>query len=109
MLVGVVKDHTFSVFPAMLLTFFIEVNRAIFILLRNNYTKVITTNETITIREKISDLLGLLPKQDFLRVHKSFAVATIHIKSIEGNRIFISDHTIPIGKMYKNNVNQLLN
>jgi DNA-binding LytR/AlgR family response regulator len=74
-----------------------------------NYTKVITTNETITIREKISDLLGLLPKQDFLRVHKSFAVATIHIKSIEGNRIFISDHTIPIGKMYKNNVNQLLN
>ena len=73
-----------------------------------NYTKIISTIETITIREKVSYVLELLPKDAFLQVHKSFAIAIKHIKSIEGNRIFIGDHTIPIGKLYKANINNLL-
>ncbi|MCH2194481.1 LytTR family DNA-binding domain-containing protein [Kordia sp.] len=73
-----------------------------------NYTKVVTDAETITIREKISDIIALLPSHDFLQVHKSFAVAVKHIKSIEGNRMLIGEHIIPIGKMYKADVNALL-
>ena len=73
-----------------------------------NYTKVITTNEIITIREKISDVLELLNDLDFIQVHKSFVISKKHIKNIEGNRIFIAEHTIPIGKIYKVNINQLL-
>ncbi len=73
-----------------------------------NYAKVITIAETIVIREKISEVLELLPKEAFLQVHKSFAVAVKHIKSIEGNRILIADHIVPIGKVYKMNINELL-
>jgi DNA-binding LytR/AlgR family response regulator len=73
-----------------------------------NYTKVVTTNEIITTREKFSTLLASLPGNDFLQVHKSFAVAPQHIKSIEGNQITIGNSKIPIGKMYKLNVNRLL-
>ena len=73
-----------------------------------NYTKVITTNETITIREKISDVLELLNDIDFIQVHKSFAVSKKHINSIEGNRIFISENIIPIGKTYKASITQFL-
>ena len=73
-----------------------------------NYTMVITPNETITIREKVSDVLELLNDIDFIQVHKSFAVSKKHIKSIEGNRIFISEHIIPIGKTYKANIIKLL-
>ena len=73
-----------------------------------NYTKVITINETITIREKISDVLELLNDIGFIQVHKSFAVSKKHIKSIEGNRIFICENIIPIGKTYKTNIIQLL-
>jgi len=73
-----------------------------------NYTKIITTAETITIREKISDMLESLSSDDFVQVHKSFVIAKKHIKSIEGNRIHIGDNTVPIGKMYKANVNTLL-
>lgn len=86
----------------------IEIDTVLFIEASGNYTKIITKLETITIREKLSTVLELLPKEDFLRVHKSFAVAPRHIKSIEGNRIFIADHLIPIGKMFKTNVIQLL-
>ncbi|MDN5205496.1 response regulator transcription factor [Fulvivirgaceae bacterium BMA10] len=73
-----------------------------------NYTKVITTNETIITREKISNLLISLASDNFLQVHKSFAVSKKHIKSVEGNRITIGDHIIPIGKLYKMKVNELL-
>ena len=73
-----------------------------------NYTKIVSTTETITIREKFSAFLEQLPKSEFVRVHKSFAVAPKHIKSIEGNTIFISNYQVPIGKMYKLNVIQLL-
>lgn len=73
-----------------------------------NYTKIITTNETLHIRDKTSALLAILPTNDFIQIHKSFAVALKHIKSIEGNRIFIHNTNIPIGGMFKINVLQLL-
>jgi len=73
-----------------------------------NYTKVITTEEAITVREKISDLLLSLTAPDFLQVHKSFVVAVKHIKSVEGNRIAIGEDLIPIGKYYKQMVMGLL-
>jgi DNA-binding LytR/AlgR family response regulator len=73
-----------------------------------NYTKVVTESETITTRDKFSDTLASLPADGFVRVHKSFAVSKTHIKSIVGNRITIGAHNIPIGKVYKANVNGLL-
>jgi len=86
----------------------VELNAILYLEASGNYTKVITTAETIAIREKISEVLKNLAPSDFLQVHKSFAVAIKHINSIEGNRIFIRDYTVPIGKMYKMQVNQLL-
>ena len=72
-----------------------------------NYVKMITTKEEITTREKISDLLLTLNSDNFIQVHKSYAVSSQHIQSIEGNRIFIEEHIIPIGKLYKMKVTEL--
>lgn len=73
-----------------------------------NYVKVVTNSETVITRDKISELLKTLPENDFVRVHKSFAVAKRHISAIEGNRIFIGQYVVPIGKMYKLNVDRLV-
>ncbi|MBO6523377.1 MAG: response regulator transcription factor [Balneolaceae bacterium] len=73
-----------------------------------NYVKVIAGTETITVRDKISGLLEMLPDTEFIQVHKSFAIAIKHIKSVQGNRIFLGEHIIPIGKVYKMKVNELL-
>jgi len=51
----------------------------------------------------------MLPKDEFLQVHKSFAIAKKHIKSIEGNRVYIGDFIVPIGKLYKANLIKILN
>ncbi|WP_367390675.1 LytR/AlgR family response regulator transcription factor [Lewinella sp. LCG006] len=73
-----------------------------------NYTKIITTANTISVRQKISELLTSLQFEQLVQVHKSFAVAKNRINSIEGNRIFIQDFEIPIGKIYKMNVDRML-
>ncbi len=73
-----------------------------------NYVKVITGSGTITVRETIAEMLDILSAGEFLQVHKSFVVSVRHIKSIQGNRILLEqDHSIPIGKVYKMNVNEL--
>lgn len=73
-----------------------------------NYTKVFTVEETLVTREKFSTVLELLRDSELLQVHKSFAVAPKHIKSIEGNEIVIGRSKVPIGKLYKLNVARLL-
>lgn len=85
-----------------------EVGNILYIEATGNYTKIVTTTETITIREKFSAFLVQLPKSEFVQVHKSFAVAPKQISSIEGNIINISNYVIPIGKIYKLNIVQLL-
>lgn len=86
----------------------VAIDSILFIEASGNYTKIFTHDNIISIREKISDTIHLLSDGDFLQVHKSFAVAKKHIIRVEGNRIYIKDHTVPIGKLYKANVNELL-
>ena len=87
----------------------IELYAILYVEASGNYTKIITKTETITIRDKISDILVSLPTNGFIQVHKSFAVATQYINKIDGNRIHIQDHIIPIGKLYKANLHKILN
>jgi DNA-binding LytR/AlgR family response regulator len=72
-----------------------------------HYTKVYLENEMILSHEKISSFEEFLPENEFIRTHKSFIVAKKKIKQIEGNRILILAHKIPIGQTYKNAINTL--
>jgi len=73
-----------------------------------NYTKVFLAQKMIVIHEKISSFEELLPHAKFLRVHKSFIVAGNKINLIEGNRITIGEHHVPVGQSYKHNLKKLL-
>lgn len=86
----------------------VAINEIRYIEAAGNYTKVVMGNEIITTRETFSAVFESLSMHDFLQVHKSFAVAPQHIKSIEGNQITIGNSKIPIGQVYKLNVNRLL-
>ncbi len=86
----------------------IMINEILYIEAAGNYSKVVMPDKTITVREKASGLLSSFPTDNFIQVHKSFAVAKNHIETIEGNRIFIGTHQIPIGKLYKLNIAELL-
>ena len=65
----------------------IKIEDILFVEAYGNYTKIHLEEEMILSHEKISGLEESLPSDEFLRVHKSFIVATKKIKTIEGNRI----------------------
>lgn len=66
-----------------------------------NNTRIVTVKDTLAPVMTFSAVEALLPRPAFLRVHRSFLVSRAHIGHIEGNRIFIRSHEIPIGNHYR--------
>ncbi|SFC15292.1 LytTr DNA-binding domain-containing protein [Flagellimonas taeanensis] len=58
---------------------------------------VVGTNKAILTLMNFKEILDKLPPNQFLRVHKSFAVNVGCIKTVQRNRIVINDVRIPIG------------
>lgn len=85
----------------------VHLDSILFIQAYGHYTKVYLEKEMILSHEKISSFEVFLPKNEFIRTHKSFIVAKTKINQIEGNRILIKDHKIPVGQTYKGNLNKL--
>ncbi|OOG75419.1 LytTR family DNA-binding domain-containing protein [Flavobacterium sp. A45] len=73
-----------------------------------NYIKIVLKEEIITTRGKLSSMMELMPIDSFIQVHRSFIVAHKHIKRIEGNQIFLENYTVPIGKLFKVQLDRLL-
>lgn len=85
----------------------IHMDDILFVEAYGNYAKVFLAEEVILSHEKISALETILPETKFLRVHKSFIVATNKIEIIEGNRITIKEHYVPVGQTYKHSLKHL--
>lgn len=67
-----------------------------------DYVKVYYGNNCIIVHETFQNLLNQLHKDQFMRVHKSFAISINKFDIIEGNMIKINDKRIPIGHTYRN-------
>jgi len=73
-----------------------------------NYVKVHLADQIILTHQTLTSFINLLPPDHFIRVHKSFIIARDKIKLIEGSRLFVGDLAVPIGKIYRPNVDKLL-
>lgn len=87
----------------------IKLNEVLHIESLKDYVRIKTTNKTIITHQKISQLEEKLPKNDFLRVHRSYIIATQKVDSFSGAIIEIGEKEIPIGRNYKNQVISFLN
>lgn len=80
----------------------------LFVEASGNYIKIVLKEEIITLRGTLSSLEEHMPTDGLIQVHRSFMVAQIHIKSIKGNQIIIGEYTVPIGKLFKAQLDRLL-
>jgi len=69
-----------------------------------NYVTFYTTKGKYMTLLNLKDLEQNLPSPAFIRVHKSYVVATSKIDGIEGNELFIQSHRIPISRNYRDQV-----
>lgn len=74
-----------------------------------DYIKVVTLNKIIVSKQSISALEEMLPKEAFIRVHRSYIIATNKIDSYNADAIEIGKKEIPIGRMFKHDVTRTLN
>jgi DNA-binding LytR/AlgR family response regulator len=84
-------------------------NEILYVESLKDYIKIVTTSKTIITRQAISSLEQMLPKGSFLRIHRSFIVAVNRIDSFNGETIDIAKNELPIGRLFKHEVNHLLN
>lgn len=73
-----------------------------------DYLKIHTPDYALVTHQTMNELEKLLPARLFIRVHRSYLVATAQIRAIYGNSIELGKVTIPIGVNYKEAVMGLI-
>jgi DNA-binding LytR/AlgR family response regulator len=73
-----------------------------------DYVKIKTQEKEIITQQKIGYLEESLPKNSFLRIHRSFIAAISKIESYSASEIEIGKIHLPIGRNYKNEVLRVL-
>jgi two-component system response regulator LytT len=75
----------------------------------NHITLHATGNRDFTVRKSLKEITDKLPKDRFLRVHKSFVVQVDAVTAIDTNHVHLGEMKIPIGRSYYNAFTATLN
>jgi DNA-binding LytR/AlgR family response regulator len=66
-----------------------------------NYVTLYTAKRSILARYKLSEIIELLPKKYFVRIHRSYLVALKHIETVKKHCVVIDNKEIPISSKYR--------
>ena len=81
----------------------------LFIESSKEYVKLHLENgKRFLVKQSISSLEKLLSPHRFLRVHRSYIVTIEKISSFNPTHVTIDNHKIPIGRLYRNEVERVL-
>jgi DNA-binding LytR/AlgR family response regulator len=80
----------------------------LFIESQKDYIRINTAEKDIISHQKISYLEEKLPEECFIRIHRSFIVPIRKIESYSASAIEVPGKELPIGRLYKNKVLEIL-
>ena len=73
-----------------------------------NYVKLFMAGQLYVTQITMSELERKLPPEQFIRIHKSFIVSLNRIQAITANYIRIGVEELPIGRIYKAKLDEVL-
>lgn len=82
----------------------IEFSEIIYIESYSDYLKIHLRDKTIITRETISAIDAKLPKNTFIRTHRSFIISIPNLTSYSNEQVCINKTSIPISRSYKKEV-----
>lgn len=65
-----------------------------------NYTTLITKKAVFSVRNILKEFEGVLPQDQFLRIHKSYIVQVSEIQSINTKEVMVGNDLVPVGRTY---------
>jgi len=74
-----------------------------------DYIKIVTVTRTIVVRQSISSLEEMLPRNAFIRIHRSYIVALGRVDAFYNDTIEVAKNELPIGRLFKHDVSRQLN
>lgn len=86
----------------------VNVNDILYLEAKNNYINVYLSNIFYSIHSSLKLIENKLPKDLFIRVHRSFIINLSKIDSIEGSTLFINKTIIPISDSYRSSLNNYM-
>jgi DNA-binding LytR/AlgR family response regulator len=74
-----------------------------------DYVKIVCEKQTSIIsKQTLSALEDMLPGKKFIRIHRSFIIASEKISSFTRENVFINEQSIPVGRAYQYQLQQLV-
>lgn len=73
-----------------------------------DYSRIVTKTKKIITKQGISFIEGQLPRNAFIRIHRSYIVAIDKIDSYTTDLIEIDHQELPIGRMFRHEVGRTL-
>lgn len=72
-----------------------------------DYTRIVTNSKKYCVLSSLGNLLKEQPFQNFLRIHRSYAVQKSHITKVTASSVMVDGFDIPIGRTYKDVISRL--
>ena len=76
----------------------------IYIEATGNYVTFVLKDKNILSRSTFSEAITLLPREKFVRVHRSYVIAINKIDKVERNQVTINKIAIPVSEAYNDNL-----
>lgn len=73
-----------------------------------NYMNFILAEKKIISRLSMQETLDMLPKEKFVRIHRSYIVSIDKIERTDRQQVWINNHSIPVGNSYEENLHKAL-
>ena len=73
-----------------------------------DYTRIQLRDKQYLVLTTLAELLEKLPKEKFVRIHRSYAVHTDKVTAVRGNRVVLSGWELPVGKIYRDALKGIL-
>lgn len=73
-----------------------------------DYIKIITNSGKFIVHQTLSSFTDCLPKNRFLRIHRSFTISIEKVESVEGNSVEIAGNRYTIGRSYLNESKEII-
>jgi DNA-binding LytR/AlgR family response regulator len=103
------NNHSFLYFKIDKEMVKVMLHEILFIESRKEYVKFyLESGKSLLVKQSITSLEKLLSPHKFVRVHRSYIATIDRIASFTSTHVTIDDQKIPIGRLYKNEVENIL-
>ena len=87
----------------------IELDNIVYVESLRDYVRIVTTQKKVITHQHLSDFETKLPSDKFMRIHRSVIVSIDKIQSFTSSLIDVGDKELPVGRNYKDDVQNKLN